>query len=300
MKIRNFALLAAFSTAIIYGVSYTVAKDLMPIYVQPFALIFFRVFGSALLFWLSSIFVSKEKIERKDYGRIAICALLGTSVNMLFFYKGLNTTLPIVASAIGVVTPLMVFVFSLILLREKIVKQKIIGLLIGMVGAFVLITYKHDVIGGSVIGNFYVFLNAAFYGLYLVLVKELLKKYNPINVIKWMYTLGVFVVLPFSYSEILEINWVEMPQHMYYELFFIVVFTTFINYLFNLFALTALKPTTVSVFVYLHPVFASMYALFVGSDSLSFVKVSTTLLICAGVYLVTKPVQQKSLSNKEL
>ena len=298
MNLRTFALLAAFSTAIIYGVSYTVAKDLMPVYIQPYALIFFRVIGSAILFWVCSFFVKSEKIQYVDYMRLLLCALLGTSVNMLFFYKGLSTALPIVASAIAVATPLMVFLFSLILLKEKLVRIRIVGLIIGLIGAFVLITYRQglEVEGGtgSIIGNFYVFLNAAFYGLYLVIVKNLLTKYNPIHVIKWMYTISVFIVFPFSYSELIIIDWVRMPESIYIELLFIVVFTTFINYLFNLFALTQLKPTTVSVFVYLHPVFASIYALIVGSDSLSLVKVSTTLVIFFGVFLVTKPVTKIS------
>ena len=291
MNLRLLALLAAFSTAIIYGVSYTVAKDVMPLYILPYALIFFRVIGSAALFWVVSFFIKSQKIQPKDYARLLLCALLGTSMNMLFFYKGLNTALPIVASAIAVVTPLMVFIFSIILLKEKLSKTKIIGLLVGLIGAYILITYKHDLKGGagSILGNFYVFLNAAFFGLYLVVVKKLLAKYNPIHIIKWMYTISIFIVLPFSYSELFLIDWVTMPNHIYFELIFIVVFTTFINYMFNLFALTELKPTTVSVFVYLHPVFASLYALLVGSDTLSAVKIGTTLLICVGVYLVTKP-----------
>lgn len=299
MNLRNFALLAVFSTAIIYGISYTVAKDLMPVYIQPHALIFFRVLGSAVLFWMCSFFIKNKKIEHVDYPRLLVSAFLGTSVNMLFFYKGLNTALPIVASAIGVATPLMVFVFSLILLKEKLNRTKILGLIIGLIGAFVLIMYKQDLKGeaGSVIGNFYVFLNAAFYGLYLVVVKKLLVKYSPVHVIKWMYTISIFIVLPFAYSELHIIDWVAMPQPIYLKLLFIIIFTTFINYLFNLFGLTQLKPTTVSVFVYLHPVFASMYALFVGSDSLSLIKVSTTLVIFLGVYLVTKPVPQSAISN---
>jgi drug/metabolite transporter (DMT)-like permease len=299
MNLRTFALLAAFSTAIIYGVSYTVAKDLMPVYIQPYALIFFRVIGSAILFWVCSFFVKSEKIQSVDYVRLLICALLGTSVNMLFFYKGLSTALPIVASAIAVATPLMVFLFSLILLKEKLVRIRVVGLIIGLIGAFVLITYRQDLEGGagSIIGNFYVFLNAAFYGLYLVIVKNLLAKYNPFHVIKWMYTISIFIVLPFSYSELIIIDWVRMPQSIYIELLFIIVFTTFINYLFNLFALTQLKPTTVSVFVYLHPVFASIYALIVGSDSLSLIKVTTTLAIFFGVFLVTKPVTEISIGK---
>ncbi len=301
MKTRNFALLAAFSTAIIYGVSYTVAKDVMPVFVKPFALIFFRVLGAAVLFWVSSLFVKKETIDRKDYPRLFLGALLGTSLNMLFFYKGLQDTTPIVASAIGVATPLMVFVFSLILLKERLIASRIVGLSIGLIGAFVLITYKHDLSNNesSILGNFYVFINASFYGLYLVLMKKILQKYHPVNVVKWMYLVGVFIVLPFSYSELCEIEWKEMPQHIYFELFYIVVFATFLNFLFNLFALSKLKPTTVSVFVYLHPVFASIYALIVGSDSLSFVKIITTLLVCVGVYLVTKPAVKSSKGLRE-
>jgi len=294
MNIRNIALLAAFSTAIIYGVSYTVAKDLMPTYVPPFALIFFRVFGAAILFWITSLFVKKETIDSKDYFRILIAAIFGTSINMLCFYKGLNYTTPITASAIGVATPIMVMVFAAILLKEKLVKNKIIGLVIGLVGAFILITYKHDLkqVENAILGNFLVFVNAAFYGLYLVVVKQLLKKYHPLNVIKWMYLLGVFFVLPFAYPELIAIDWDTMPQIMYVKLGYVIVFSTFLNYLFNLFALSKLKPTTVSVFVYLHPVFASMYALFVKSDTLSLVKISATLLIFVGVYMVSKPVQK--------
>jgi drug/metabolite transporter (DMT)-like permease len=292
MNSRSLALLAAFSTAIIYGVSYTVAKELMPNYVQPFALIFFRVAGAGLLFWISGIFIKKEKIEKKDYGRLFLGAVFGTSINMLCFYKGLNCTTPITASAIGVMTPIMVLVFSAWLLREKLYKQKIIGIGIGLFGAFILITYKQNLAQAenAVLGNILVYLNAAFYGLYLVITKKMLQKYHPVNVMKWMYLLGVILVLPFSFQELTEITWSSFPTYMYYRLAFVVVFTTFLNYLFNLFALSKLRPTTVSVFVYLHPVLASMYAMYVGSDTLSLVKIVSTLLIFIGVYLVTKPV----------
>jgi drug/metabolite transporter (DMT)-like permease len=300
MNQRNLALFAAFFTAIVYGVSYTVAKDLMPNYVQPFALIFFRVIGTAILFWVSALFVKKEKIDKSDYGRMFLGAIFGTAFNMLFFYKGLNMTTPITASAIGVMTPIMVLIFSAWLLKEKLYKKKILGIFIGLLGAFILITYKQDMVQAenAMLGNFFVYLNAAFYGLYMVITKKLLVKYHPITVMKWMYLLGVFIVLPFAFRELNEIDWSIFPTHMYYRLGFIVVFTTFINYLFNLFALSKLRPTTVVVFVYLHPVIASMYALYVGSDTLSVVKIVSTLLIFVGVYLVTKPVAEPTQISK--
>lgn len=300
MNQRNLALLAAFFTAIVYGISFTVAKDLMPNYVQPFALIFLRVIGAAILFWIFALFIKKEKIDKSDFGRMFLGAMFGTAFNLLCFYKGLNMTTPITASAIGVMTPIMVLIFSAWILKEKLYKKKILGIFIGLLGAFILITYKQDLAQAenAMLGNFFVFLNAAFYGLYIVITKSLLIKYHPITVMKWMYLLGVFLVLPFAFQELKVIEWNIFPTHMYYRLGFIVVFTTFLNYLFNLFALSKLRPTTVVVFVYLHPVIASMYALYVGSDELSMEKIVSTLLIFVGVYLVTKPVAEPTQISK--
>ena len=79
-----------------------------------------------------------------------------------------------------------------------------------------------------------------------------------------------------------------MPSDIYFKVGFVVLFTTCITYLFNLFALSKLKPTTVSVFIYLQPVIATIYALIVGSDQLNIIKIIASILIFFGVFLVTK------------
>ena len=48
-----------------------------------------------------------------------------------------------------------------------------------------------------------------------------------------------------------------------------------------------LKPTLVAVFIYLQPVFATVFAISLGKDELSWVKISSAILIFTGVYLVT-------------
>ena len=124
--------------------------------------------------------------------------------------------------------------------------------------------------------------------MYLVVVKELIVKYNPIIFVKLLYLFGLFMVFPFGISEFLEISWQEMPTDIYLKTGFVILFTTCITYLFNLFALSKLKPTTVSVFIYLQPVIATIYALIVGSDQLNITKIAATLLIFSGVFLVTR------------
>ena len=297
MNQRAFALIAVSIATLIYGVTYTIAKDVMPNYIKPYGFILLRVSSATLIFWTVGLFTKQQKIEKSDYKKILIASFFGITINMLAFFKGLSLTSPISASVMMVTSPIMVLIFSSILIRKPIGKQRILGVFIGLTGALFLITLGNSSTGtdtNSAFGNFLVFLNAASYGLYLVLAKDLVKKYNPIVFIKWLYLFGLIFVLPFGYSELTAVVWQEIPTNIYWNISFVLIFTTCISYLFNLYGLSKLKPTTVSVFIYLQPVIASIYALIVGSDSLNLVKICATLLIFLGVYLVTKQVEKST------
>ena len=95
------------------------------------------------------------------------------------------------------------------------------------------------------------------------------------------------MVVPFGIGEFNEIQWAGLPQGILLRIGFIVVFTSFLTYLLNLFAIRKLLPTTLSIFIYLQPVIATSYALLMGSDSLNLIKMLSTLLIFTGVFLVT-------------
>ena len=290
MRSRNIAFLLAFLAALIYGVSFTVAKEVMPLYIRPFGFILIRVLGAALLFWTVGIFLKKEKIETQDYPRLLLGALFGIALNQLSFFKGLSMTTPINASVIMVTSPILVLIFSSFLLNEKATKKKVLGIFIGLFGAVMLIIFGKDtgMASNATVGNLLVFVNASSYGLYLILIKNLTKKYHAITLAKWLYLFGLTMVIPFGISEFSTVDWHTMPLPILYRVGFIIVFTSFMTYMFNLFAIKELKPTTLSIFIYLQPVIASSYALFVGSDSLNVIKVAATVLIFIGVYLVTR------------
>ena len=297
MSQRTLALIATSIATLIYGVTFTVAKEVMPLYIKPSGFILIRVGCAAMVFWLLGVFVKAKPIEKSDYKNIIIAAFFGVGFNMLTFFKGLSYTTPISASVMMVTSPILVLIFASILLKEKLILRKIAGVIIGLIGAVVLIAYGSSPnvdAKNMMLGNFLVFINAASYGMYLVKAKKLIEKYNPIVFVKWLYLFGLLFVIPFGFSELTEVQWHLMPTSIYLKVGFVVLFTTCITYLFNLFALSKLKPTTVSVFIYLQPVIASIYALFVGSDSLNMVKIAATLLIFLGVFLVTKQVAAKN------
>ena len=243
-----------------------------------------------LYLWFVSFFLSKEKIDQKDFPRIMAAAFFGVAFNQLTFFKGLSYTSPISASVIMVTAPILVLILSSILLKERIEIKKIFGILIGLTGTSILILYGKSIgnAPNANWGNFLVFVNASSYAVYLILVKPIAAKYSPLTFIKWIYTFGLLYVLPFGFSEYSKINWTIIPTIIYFEMGYLVVFTTFLAYLINLSAIRILKPTTLSVFIYLQPLFASIIAISIGKDSLNEVKIVSALLIFMGVYLVTK------------
>ena len=289
MSKRNWALIAATMVSLIYGVSFTIAKDVMPTYVKPFGFILLRVFGATILFWLLSFFGPTEKIQLKDFPRIIAAAFFGVALNMLTFFKGLSFTSPISAAVIMVTTPIIVLILSTIIMKEKMIKRKIFGILLGLFGTGFLILYGKSIgnAANAPLGNLLVFINAVSYAFYLIVVKKLMDKYNAFTFVKWIYTFGLLMVLPFGWSEYQEIQWATIPTYILWEIVFVVLFTTFFTYLFNLVSMRELKPTTVAVFIYLQPLFATIFAISLGKDELTLVKIVSAVLIFVGVYLVT-------------
>ena len=238
MNQRSIALILVSIATLIYGVTFTIAKDVMPLYVKPYAFILLRVSGATAVFWIAGLFVNSQKIAKEDYKKIILASFFGIALNMLCFFKGLSLTTPISASVMMVTSPIMVLIFSSILLKEKIIKRKIIGVFVGLIGTILLIVYgnnSEDNTTNSTLGNFLVFVNAASYGLYLVLVKKLISKYNPITFIKWFYLFGLILVIPFSFTEFMESSMDDYANGIFMQKQVLsVLFTTCITYLFNL------------------------------------------------------------------
>ena len=296
MSKRTLALIGATIVSIIYGVTFTIAKDVMPKHVDAYGFILMRVGGSTILFWLVWLFtrmpekVRNERIDRADFPRIIWAAFFGVALNMLSFFKGLSLTSPISASVIMVSTPMIVLVLSAIIIKERMRKRMVFGIILGLIGTAFLILYGKSVgnATNASLGNFLVFVNATSYGLYLVMVKKLMDKYNAFTFVKWIYLIGFVMVLPFGWGEFEAVNWALMPTDIYWKIGFVVVFSTFLTYLLNLLSMRELKPTTVAVFVYSQPVFATIFAISLGKDELTLVKIVSAVLIFTGIYLVTQ------------
>jgi len=298
---RSLGFLAAFGATLIYGLNHTVAKNVMPIYIGPYAFILLRVIGASILFWTVSLFIKTEKIDKKDWPRIILCSFLGMVINMLAFFKGLELSTPVNSSVMITLSPIIVFIFSAILLKEKIESMKAFGIASGFVGALILVLYtaKTGVNAPNIpMGNLLFIVNSFAYGLYLVLVKPLISKYNIITLLKWLFLLGVIMNFPVTISQFSEVEWTNLPlKEAIIPMAFVVIGTTFFTYLFNAYALTKLTASSVSSFIYLQPIVGIVFAISTKSDSLTLISVVGMILIFIGIYLVTK---KMNMINQQL
>ena len=291
MNKRILALLAATLATSIFGFNHTIAKELMPDVLSPNALLYCRVLGAAICFWIVSLFLKNQKVEIKDFKVIIICAIFGMGLNMITALNGLYNSTPINSSIITTLAPIFIFLISVIMLKEKISKRKYAGVMIGFIGTLALILLNEKSFANAPnikLGNFYLFINSISYALYFVLVKPLTEKYNMITIMKWLFLFSIIINMPFGLIEFTEIEWSKIGNTSLIKILYVVFCTTFLVYLLNLFALKNLKATTVGMFIYLQPVIGILFAIYRGVDRLTRYDVISVLLVFTGVYLVSK------------
>ena len=296
MSKRNLAFLAAIGATIIYGINHTIAKGVMPTYVTPFAFIFLRVVGAAILFWGISFLGPRERIAHKDWLRMVVAALLGMVINMLSFFKGLELSTPINSAVLITISPIIVVVLSAVFLEERITKNKGFGIVLGFIGALMLVLFGAEIRKDAPnipLGNSLFILNSLAYAGYLIVAKKLVEKYHPFTLMRWLFTIAVIINFPVTFGDFLEIEWTTMPLWAYGVIAFVVVGTTFCTYLFNIFAMTELRASTIGAFIYVQPLFGILFALLTGKDTLTLVKILAASLVLSGVYLASRKVRAR-------
>ncbi len=291
MDKRIPALFAALVASSIFGFNHTIAKELMPDVLSPNALLYCRVLGAAICFWVISLFFKNEKIDFKNFKLIIICAFFGMGLNMITALNGLYNSTPINSAIISTLAPIFIFIISVFLLKEKITKIKYLGVFIGLIGTLTLILLNEKSIANAPninLGNFYFFINSLSYAIYFVLVKPLTKKYSMITIMKWLFLFSIIINMPFGLLEFTDINWAKISRNSLIKISYVVFFTTFLVYLLNLYALKNLKASTVGMFIYIQPVIGILFAIYRGADKLTIADISSVIMVFAGVYLVSK------------
>lgn len=231
---------------------------------------------------------TKAGIKKEHLLRFILCGLTGVALNQTLFIKGLTMTSTIHASLLMLSTPLLITLLAFWILKEKITWAKAAGLALGIGGALVLILSKEKAGTSSVSGDSLIILNAISYTLFFILVKPLMNEYPPLHVIRWVFTFGFVMILPFGWMQFSAIQWPAFIWSHYVSLLSIVFFGTFLAYLFNAYGLRQLGAGVTGSYIYTQPVFTAFIAILFLNERFTFEKLLAGLMIFTGVFLVSR------------
>ncbi len=298
-RVKTWAHLSLLAANIFYGLNYSIAKAVMPDHIKPFALVSLRSISAASLFWMTSLFIPKEPVNRKDLLYLFGCSFFGVVINQTLFLVGLDMTTPINSSIILSTNPIFAFVFAALILRERITFLKGTGLAIGLSGVLLLILQNGtpDLGSSTFLGNVYTLVNTISWAFYTVVIKRMLEKYHPVTVMKWTFLFGMLTNIPVGYHQWSTMDWSSIPVKAWLEIGFVIVFATYLGYLLITFGLRRLSPTIVSTYTYMQPIIAAYLATLMGQDHIDVVMIVATLLIFSGVFVVS--IQRKSKLSQE-
>jgi drug/metabolite transporter (DMT)-like permease len=298
-RVKTWAHISLLAANIIYGLNYSIAKAVMPNHIKPFALVSLRSISAAALFWITSLFMPKEPVNRKDLLFLFGCSFFGVVINQTLFLVGLDMTTPVNSSIILSTNPIFAFVFAALILKERITFLKGTGLAIGLSGVLLLILQNGvpDLNSSTFLGDIFSMVNTISWAFYTVVIKKMLEKYHPVTVMKWTFLFGMFTNLPVGYHQWSTMDWTSIPIRAWLQIGFVIVGATYLGYLFIIFGLRRLSPTIVSTYTYTQPIIAAYLATLMGQDHIDIIMITSALLIFAGVFVVSFQKKNSSVAN---
>ncbi|RYY71693.1 MAG: DMT family transporter [Chitinophagaceae bacterium] len=292
MKATTKAHLALLGTNIFFAMNFTAIKYLVNEgFAKPFGINMIRIAVSTILLWiLFAIKPTKVVIRKKDVGRFLLCALLGIALNQLLFVKGLSLTYSIHASLLMLTTPILITILAAFILKEKLNTLKIIGLILGIAGAVILVSSRENSGNADdvMLGDILVILNAIAYTFYFILVKPLMQTYNPVAIIRIIFTVGFFIMLPFCWSEFSQVDLSTFTPAAWLAISIVTLTGTFLAYLFNIYGIKILGASMAGTYIYSQPFFAAAIAMIFLKEGFTWIKIVAAAFIFLGVYLTNK------------
>lgn len=275
----------------IFGFNIIVCKDLTSGgLISPLTIFCMRSLGAGALFWFISLFLPKEKVEKKDYIKIFAASMLGFFVCQITFLVGLPYITPMDCSILTALSPIYTMGIAAVALKEPITFKKVGGVVLSFIGIIYLILSKTSLGGAAettTFGIIMLILNSLSFSMYLGIFKPLIGKYSVVTFMKWIFLFASAVSLPFSVEELVTLEWSSIPNIQLAELAYLIICATFITYFLIPVGQKRIRPTLVSMYSYVQPIIAITVSICIGMDTLTWQKSLATIMVFSGVIIVS-------------
>lgn len=287
-----FGHIACFTAYLIFGLNIVVCKDLTSSgVISPLALFTMRSIGAGSLFWIISLFMPKERVERRDLPKIFAASVLGFFLTQICFLMAISRITPMDCSIITSLSPLYTMFIAAFALKEPLSAQKIGGVVLSLCGVIYLIlnsvTAASGVVETTPAGVLLMIGNSLCFSLYLGIFKPIITKYSVVTFMKWIFLFSSLMTLPFTATEIVKTEFLALPLSFIAELAFLIICATFVTYFLIPVGQKLLRPTLVSMYSYVQPVVAVVLSVCVGMDTLTWQKILAAITVFSGVVIVS-------------
>ena len=272
---------------IFWGVNYAFTKALVPVWMYANAVSCVRLVGGAILFWLASLFVKAEKLDRESLIKAAIGGAIGLFGCIYLFVLSLNYGSAIDISIIMTLPPIFVILLEVVFLHRRPGLLEYAGIVLSFIGAAMIILCGSNSHAASnyLLGDLLAITASFCFAVYLVILAKPTKNYKPVSLLRWVFLFsalpGLFLLPSFFKSPILHtsdaIPWLEIG--------FILFCPTFISYLLTQPASRDIGAVLVSLYQYVTPVVATVTAVLMGVDEPRWQQGAAMLIIVAGMLL---------------
>lgn len=292
-KSRLAGHLACAGAYIIFGLNIVMCKDIANSdTITPTMLFTLRAAGATALFWLVSAFMPRERVARRDWGRIVAASLLGLFAPQMTFLVAITMTTSIDVSILSSFSPIMTMFIAAVFLHEPITLKKAGGVAMSFAGVLLLISGTfHD--AGAVeqtkpLGVVLILMNCLSFALYLGAFRPLIARYSVVTFMKWSFLVSLLVSLPFSAKDFASARWSDVPASVGWELAYVIFFATFVAYFLIPYGQKRIRPTLVSMYSYVQPILAAVVSICIGQDTPTWQKATAALLVFSGVAVVNR------------
>ena len=276
----------------IFGLNLVFCKDIANSEtISPYVLFTLRAIGATILFWALSLFTSKEKVEGKDYLRIAAASLVGLFIPQMTFLMAITMTSAIDTAIIGTLGPIFTMFFAFLFLKEPITGKKAGGVALSFAGILLLIfnsVHEGGAAATSPWGIVLLLVNSLSFSLYLGLFRPLISKYSVVTFMKWSFLFSLLISLPISFQGLVGTDYASIPVGVRWEIGYLIFFATFVAYFLIPYGQKLIRPTLVSMYSYVQPIVAAVISIWAGVDTLTWQKILASCLVVGGVILVSR------------
>ena len=252
----------------------------------------FRFFLASVIFY--PIVYLKYKFKWPGLKRIFQYSLISFCLVTFFWsmFEALRYTSALNAGTLYALVPGLSAVFSMILLKEKLDRGRILAFLLGIFGS-VWVVFRGDISALLSLdynkGDLIFFVGVFFMSLYTPLIKRF-HSGEPVPVMTfWIILSGTVWLFLFNQSNVRTVSFEEIEYSVVVGLLYLSIFTTIISFFLLQFATIQIGPTKVASYSYLNPVAVLLVAtLFFGYAVPSITVVPGVIIVLLAVIAIQK------------